>query len=90
MPNSISAKKRLRQNKVRKARNRSIKSAVRTQIKKVNTAVSAGDVEAAEREFIVAARSLDKAGSKNVVHKNAAARRKSRLQKKILAIKQGA
>ena len=88
MPNSNSAKKRLRQNKVHKGQNRSIKSAIRTQIKKVNAAVTAGDIGTAETEFVVAARGLDKAGAKNVIHKNAAARRKSRLQKKILAAKQ--
>ena len=88
MPNTNSAKKRLRQNKVRKAHNRSIKSAVRTQIKKVHAAADAGNIAEAEQEFVVAARQLDRAGARNVIHKNAAARRKSRLQKKILSAKQ--
>ncbi len=89
MPNSNSAKKRLRQSKARKVHNRSIKSAVKTQIKKVNAAVTAGDVATAEQEYVAAARGLDKAGSKNIIHPNAAARSKSRLQKKIRIAKQG-
>ena len=87
MPNSNSAKKRLRQDKVRRARNRSVKSALRTQIKKVHTAVDGGDVEAAEKEYVVAARKLDKAGSSKVIHRNTAARYKSRLQKRIKSAK---
>lgn len=88
MPNTKSAAKRLRQDKVRRARNRSAKSAVKTQIKKVNAAVVAGDIEKAEKEYVVAAKKLDKAGAKKVLHKNTAARYKSRLQKKIRAAKQ--
>lgn len=87
MPNSNSAKKRLRQDEVRRGRNRSIKSAVKTQIKKVKAAVEAGDVETAEKEYVVAARKLDIAGANKVYHKNTAARYKSRLQKKIAAAK---
>ena len=83
MPNCKSAEKRLRQNKVRQARNKSIKSAVKTQIKKVTTAIEAGDVAGAEDLFKVAAKKLDQAGAKNVIHRNAAARRKSRLQNAI-------
>ena len=83
MPNSASASKRLRQSKVRQARNKAIKSSMRTQIKKVVAAATAGDVEAAETEFKLAAKKLDKAGAKNVIHKNAAGRQKSRLQRII-------
>jgi small subunit ribosomal protein S20 len=83
MPNSKSAEKRLRQNKVRHTRNKAIKSAVKTQIKKVVAAVESGDVAAAEDEFKVAAKKLDKAGARNVIHRNAAARQKSRLQRAI-------
>lgn len=88
MPNSISAKKRLRQDKVRRARNRSVKSAMRTQIKKVLAAVDAGDMEAADKEYVLAARKLDKAGSNKVIHKNTAARYKSRLQSRIKKARQ--
>jgi len=89
MPNSKSAEKRLRQDEVRRARNRSAKSAMRTQIRKVREAVDAGDAERAEQEFQVAAKKLDRAGAKNVIHRNKASRTKSRLQKAIKAIKQG-
>ena len=83
MPNSLSAEKRLRQNKVRQSRNKAIKSAMKTQIKKVVAAAESGDVEAAETEFKLAAKKLDQAGAKNVIHKNAAGRKKSRLQSLI-------
>lgn len=83
MPNTASAKKRLRQNEVTRLRNRSIKSAVRTQIKKVRIAAEAGDVAKAEEEFRLAVKKLDKAGSRRVLHPNTSARYKSRLQKLI-------
>lgn len=89
MPNSSSAKKRLRQDEVRRTRNRSTKSAMRTQIRKVREAVETGDAELAEKEFKVAAKKLDRAGANNVIHQNTAARTKSRLQKAIKSIKQG-
>jgi len=60
MPNSPSASKRLRQTKVRQARNKAIKSAMRTQVKKVRVAATAGDIETAEAEFKLAAKKLDR------------------------------
>jgi len=89
MPNTKTATKRLRQNIVRRARNRSIKRALRTQCRKVREAVAAGDLEKAQAEFRLAARSLDRAGSRNIIHRNAAARVKSRLSAKIKAVQQG-
>ena len=89
MPSSRSAKKRLRQNVAARLRNRSTKSRVRSQIRKVREAITAGDVEASETEFRLAARGLDKAASKSVIHVNAAARTKSRLSKAIKALKTG-
>ena len=80
MPNTASAKKRLRQNEVRRLHNRTIKSAVRTQIKKVRQAVDAGEIDKAEAEFRAAAKKLDQAGAKRVIHPNKSARQKSRLQ----------
>jgi small subunit ribosomal protein S20 len=88
MPNTRSAKKRLRQNLVRRARNRSIKRSVRTQCRKVREAVAAGDLEAAQTEFGLASKKLDRAGAKNIIHRNAAARTKSRLSARIKALKQ--
>lgn len=87
MPNSASAEKRLRQNKVHQARNKAVKSSMRTQVKKVLTLASEGNVESAETEYIVAAKKLDKAGAKNVIHRNAAGRQKARLQRAILKAK---
>jgi len=87
MPTSNSAKKRLRQNDVRRARNKSIKSNVRNQIRKVLEAVEAGDAETIEKEFRSAVKKLDQAAAKSVLHANKAARTKSRLSKAILAAK---
>jgi small subunit ribosomal protein S20 len=90
MPNTTSAKKRLRQNVVRRLRNRAAKSSVRTQIRKVREAVQSGELEKAEQEFRSVAKKLDRAGSSRVIHPNKAARLKSRLQHAIKKIKQPA
>lgn len=93
MPNSVSAKKRLRQSQDRRLRNRIIKSALRTQIRKVRTAVQGGDVETSEKEFVVATKKLDQAAAKKVIHANQASRLKSRLSaaiKKVKTAKAGA
>jgi small subunit ribosomal protein S20 len=87
MPNTTSAKKRLRQNEVLRSRNRSIKSSVRSQIKKVRTAVTEGDIAKAESEFRLAAKKLDRAGARRVIHPNTSARYKSRLHKMIKTAK---
>ena len=83
MPNSKSAKKRLRQDTVRRLRNRVVKSAMRTQLRKVRDAVTAGELEKAQEEYRDAARKLDRAGARNIIHPNKAARTKSRLQQLI-------
>jgi len=87
MPNTLSAKKRLRQDDVKRSRNRAIKSVIRKRIRSVQEAVAAGEIEKAESEFIIAAKKLDKAGARNVIHRNTAARKKSRMQKLILSAK---
>ena len=66
MPNTASAKKRLRQNEARNLRNRASKSNMRTQLRKVREAVKAGDAEKAEAEFRLAVKKLDKAGRQQV------------------------
>ena len=83
MPNTASAKKRLRQNVERRDRNRSAKSAVRTQIRKVRKAIAEGDAEQSVTEYRAAVVKLDKAAAKKVIHPTAAARTKSRLSKAI-------
>ena len=90
MPNSKSAEKRLRQTEVRRQRNRSLKSSVRTQVRKVREAVKAGDMAKADDEFRVVAKKLDRAGSRNIIHKNNVARTKSRLQRLIRKAKASA
>ena len=87
MPNSAGAKKRLRQSQVRRGRNRSAKSSLRTQIRKVRAAVAEGNAEKASAEYQITVKKLDKAAAGNVIHANAAARTKSRLSKAIKAIK---
>jgi small subunit ribosomal protein S20 len=90
MPNSESAKKRLRQSEVRRTRNRAARSALRTQIRKVRQAVAAGNLELAAEEFRKASKKLDQAASKKFIHDNAAARTKSRLSKAVKGLKQPA
>lgn len=90
MPNTKSAKKRLRQNIVRRARNRQVKSALRTQLRKVKEAIQAEDSTTAEEEFRKAAKGLDRAGARGIIHPNMAARTKSRLQRAIKKVKQAA
>lgn len=90
MPNTHSAKKRLRQNIGRRARNRAAKSVIKTQIRKVRDAIAAGNVEVAEAEFRIVAKRVDRAAANNVVHANLAARVKSRLSAAIKAVKQTA
>jgi small subunit ribosomal protein S20 len=88
MPNTKSAKKRLRQNTTRKEHNLAIKRSMRTQLRKVREAVKAGDVELATTEFKAATKKLDRAGAQNIIHRNAAARLKSRMSAKIKAMKE--
>lgn len=87
MPNSVSAKKSLRQSQERRLANRSVRTTLRTQIKKVRAAIAAGDVEKSEAEFKAAQKKLDKAAAGNLIHANAAARTKSRLTKAIKGVK---
>jgi len=86
MPNTKSAKKRMRQDAEKRMQNRARKSAMRTQIKRVVAAVAEGDLERARGELQLAAKKLDQAASKNVIHKNAAARMKSRLAHRVNAL----
>jgi small subunit ribosomal protein S20 len=87
MPTTKSAKKRHRQSLERRATNRATKSAVKSQIRKVREAVTAGNLDQAQSELSLAAKKLDRAGAKRVIHPNAAARTKSRLAHLIKAAK---
>ncbi len=87
MPNIASAKKRLRQNIVRRDRNRAARSRIRNLCKKVLKAVAEGNVEQAETCFVDAARALDKAGAAKLIHRNTASRKKSRLSAIVRKLK---
>jgi len=79
MPNIKSAKKRVLIAEVRRQKNAATKSAMKTAVKKFETAATAGNKEEAEVLLKQALRTLDKTASKGVIHKNTAARQKSRL-----------
>ncbi len=79
MANIKSAKKRIKVIATKTARNRSVRSAVKTQVKKVIVAVDAKDLAAAQTALVVAAKAIDKATAKGVYHKKTAARKKSTL-----------
>jgi small subunit ribosomal protein S20 len=83
MANIKSQKKRNIQNEKRHQRNVAVKSALKTSTKKVHTAVAAGNADEAAAMQLEAARALDKATSRGVLHKRTAARRKSRLAKAV-------
>ena len=87
MAHSLSAKKRVRQNEKRRARNRHRKTVVRDEIKTYNAAIVAGDVNKAEAELQKVVVILDKTAAKRTIHKNAAARKRSRLTRKLNALK---
>ena len=86
MPHSKSAQKRVKQNEVSREKNKAEKSRMRTQLKKVRTAIEAGDKAAAEAALPLATKLLDKAAKNSVIHANKAAREKSRLRRDIDAI----
>jgi small subunit ribosomal protein S20 len=87
MPNIASAKKRMRQDAVRRTRNRAGRSALRTLMKKLRESIAAKKPEECQTQFRELCRKLDQAASKNLVHANAAARTKSRFSKAIKALK---
>ncbi|MBR4832714.1 MAG: 30S ribosomal protein S20 [Thermoguttaceae bacterium] len=88
MPNIQSAKKRLRQNVVIRERNRAARSVVRNRIKNLLKTLRAGDVAAAEEQFKSVCSALDRAAARKLWHKNNTSRKKSRLSKLILKVKQ--
>ena len=79
MANIKSAKKRILVNQTKYERNKSVKSAVKTAVKKVEAAVEANDKAAANEALIAATKLIEMAGSKGILHKNNVARKVSRL-----------
>jgi small subunit ribosomal protein S20 len=84
---SLSAKKRVRQNEKRRAINRARKSSIKTQIKNFEKALASGDLKAATEQFRLTVKRLDKIASTTTLHKKTAARKKSRLAKRLNALK---
>lgn len=87
MANIKSAKKRAKQAEVRRARNASARSMLRTAVKKVIKALDAKDAAAAEAAFVTAQPILDRYSARGLIHKNKAARHKSRINARIVALK---
>ena len=87
MAHSLSAKKRIRQNDKRRARNRARKEVLKTELKSFNALVTAGNVDKAAEQLNTVVKKLDRIASKNTIHKNTAARKRSRLTKRLHAIK---
>ncbi|WDZ92387.1 MULTISPECIES: 30S ribosomal protein S20 [unclassified Nocardiopsis] len=83
MANIKSQKKRIRQNEKARVRNQAVRSSLKTAIRKFREAAEAGDVEKATVAQRAAARALDKATSKGVIHQNQAANRKSAIAKRL-------
>jgi small subunit ribosomal protein S20 len=79
MPHTRSAKKQLRKTERRRLQNRATIKALKTQIKKVHAAAEAGQADQLRTEYNVAAKRLDQAAAKRVIHRNLAARKKSQL-----------
>jgi small subunit ribosomal protein S20 len=86
VPKVSSAAKRVRVTEKRTLRNRQVKSAMRTAIRKYLQAIEAGSREEAEQSLRKAISQIDRAASKGVIHKNQAARRKSRLSKRLASL----
>lgn len=83
MANIQSAKKRIKVIETKTLRNKMIKSALKTTIKKFEVALTSGNVEEAKATFVGVVKALDMAASKGILHKNKAARSKSRFSAKL-------
>jgi small subunit ribosomal protein S20 len=86
LANSAQAKKRARQSEARRRHNASLRSLVRTVIKKVIAAIDAGDNEQAKAAYNEAVPVIDRMADKGILHKNKAARHKSRLNDRVKAL----
>ncbi len=86
MANSAQARKRARQAEATRKRNASLKSELRSAVKRVKKAISAGDKAAATKTLQASQSAIDRIADKKIVHKNAASRTKSRLAQAIQAM----
>jgi len=87
LPNIKSAEKRVKISAANRAVNISRRTALKTALKKVQTSITSGDIAASQANLLSAIKKLDEAVSKGLIHKNQAARRKSRLTKKFNQLK---
>lgn len=86
MANTRSAKKRIRQNVKRRARNKIQRTRARTTVKQARTALQSGELEEAIQAVRAAASQLDRAASQGAIHRRNASRRKGRLMQKLAAL----
>ena len=86
MANSAQAKKRARQGEKRRQHNASLRSVVRTSIKKVLAAIATGNAEDAKQAYSAAVPVIDRMADKGILHKNKASRHKSRLNAQVKAL----
>lgn len=86
LANIKSAIKRNRQNEKRRQKNRVFRGQARTSVRKARAAIESANKEEAQAKVLEAVKALDKAASKGIIHKNNAARRKSRLMKQFVAL----
>ena len=90
MAHSLSAKKRVRQTIMRRARNRARKEQIKESVKSYAAALTAGAFDKAETALREVTKRLDKVAAKGTIHKNTAARKRSRLAKRLNAVRSGA
>ena len=83
MPNIASAKKRMRQDAVRRDRNRVRRSVLRTSLRKLNEAIESGDMDVVRTTWRDTQSLLDRTAQNGVIHRNLAARKKARLSRRI-------
>ncbi len=86
MANSPQARKRARQAEKRRTHNASLRSLVRTRIKQVVAAIGSGDADKARDAYVAAVPVIDRMANKGIIHKNKAARHKSRLSAQVKAL----
>ena len=86
MPNIKSAKKRVRVTAAKTLQNKMVKTQLKTEIKKYNAALEAGDMEAAQATYRAAVKKIDQAAAYGIIHKNQAAHKKSQFTKKLNAM----
>jgi small subunit ribosomal protein S20 len=84
---SLSAKKRVRQNERQKMVNRTRRSKVKSEVKKLDELLLAGNAEGAQAQFKLVTKKLDQVSSTSTMHKKTASRKKSRLAKRVNALK---